>query len=66
VREAVGIILCIQAIGGGISAALEGSRSWFAVRYVVPQPWQIPACVVLLVVALAVLWSSRERAGRWW
>jgi hypothetical protein len=64
VREAIGIILCIQAVGGGVSAALDGSRSWFAVRYAVPEPLQIPACVVLLVVALAVLWSSRERAGR--
>lgn len=63
-REAIGIILCIQAVGGGVSAALDGSRSWFAVRYVVPEPLQIPACVVLLVIALAVLWSSRERAGR--
>ena len=63
-REVIGVLLCVQAVGGGISAALDGSRSWFAVRYVVPEPVQLPASAVLLVVALGLLWSTRERSGR--
>ena len=61
-REAVGILLCIQAVGGGISAVLDGSRSWFIQRYLVPEALQVPVSVVMLAVALALLWSSREKA----
>ncbi len=63
-RELLGVLLCVQAVGGGISAALDGSKSWFAVRHVLPEAAQIPASAVLLVIALAVLWSTGERARR--
>lgn len=61
-RELVGIVLCVQAVGGGISAALDGSESWFLQRHLLPGPLQIPASVVMLAIALALLWSARARS----
>lgn len=61
-REVIGILLCVQAIGGGISAVLDGSKSWFLQRHLLPDALQIPASVVLLAIALTLLWSGRERS----
>lgn len=61
-REFIGIVLCVQAVGGGISAALDGSASWFLQRHLLPESLQIPASVVMLAVALALLWSGHARS----
>lgn len=55
-------MLCVQAVGGGISAALDGAESWFLQRRLLPEPLQIPASVVVLAIALALLWSARARS----
>ncbi|GGS53067.1 MULTISPECIES: hypothetical protein [Actinokineospora] len=62
-REVLGILVCVQAVGGGVSAVLDGSRSWFIQRHVVPEALQVPVSVAMLVVGLALLWSSRKRAS---
>ena len=61
-REIIGVLLCVQAVGGGVSAVLDGSKSWFLQRHLLPDSLQIPASVVLLAIALALLWSARERS----
>ncbi|MGW5051953.1 hypothetical protein [Actinokineospora sp. NPDC004072] len=60
-REGIGLLLCIQAVGGGLSALLDGSRSWFLQRYIVPEAVQVPASVVMLGLGLVLLWSAWER-----
>jgi hypothetical protein len=60
--EVVGILLCVQGIGGAINVALDGSRSWFLVRYVLPDGLQLPAAIALAVVgAVILLAGSRAR-----
>ncbi|MFC4856672.1 hypothetical protein [Actinophytocola glycyrrhizae] len=60
--EAIGIVLCIQGVGGGLSALLEGGRSWFLVRYVVPGGAQVAVAAVLALVGVLVLVAgSRKR-----
>jgi hypothetical protein len=53
--EALGIVLCIQGVGGAISAIADGGRSWFLVRYVVPAGGQVAVAVVLALVGLLIL-----------
>jgi hypothetical protein len=60
--EAIGIVLCIQGVGGGLSAILDGGRSWFLVRYLVPDGGQVAVAVVIaLLGGLILLAGSRKR-----
>lgn len=62
ITEAVGIVLCIQGVGGGLSALLDGGRSWFLVRYVVPDGAQVAVAVGIALVGVLVLAAgSRKR-----
>lgn len=59
--EAIGIVLCIQGVGGAISALLEGGRSWFLVRYVVPDGAQVAVAVGIALVGVLVLAAGSRR-----
>jgi hypothetical protein len=62
ITEIFGIVCCIQGVGGGLSAILDGGRSWFLVRYVLPEGLQIPATVVIALVGVVILaTNSRKR-----
>jgi preprotein translocase subunit SecG len=62
ITELVGVVLCIQGFGGGLSAILDGGRSWFLVRYVLPEGAQIPVAVVIALVGVVMLaTNSRKR-----
>ncbi|MCT2585038.1 hypothetical protein [Actinophytocola gossypii] len=62
VTELVGVLLCIQGIGGGVSAVMHGHPSWFVVRHVLPDGAQLPAAIVIaLVGGLVLLANSRRR-----
>ena len=59
--EAFGIALCIQGVGGAISALLDGGRSWFLVRYVVPDGAQVAVAVGLALVGVLVLVAGANK-----
>jgi hypothetical protein len=59
--ELIGIVLVIQGAGGLVTALLDGSRSWFLVRHVLPEELQVPASVVVLLLGLLLLWRNRDR-----
>ena len=60
--EAIGIVLCIQGVGGAISAVLDGGRSWFLVRHVVPDGAQVAVAVGIALLGVLVLAAgSRKR-----
>jgi hypothetical protein len=60
--ETIGIVLCIQGVGGALSSMRDGGRSWFLVRYVLPEGAQVPVGVVLAVLgAVILLANSRKR-----
>ena len=61
ITEAVGIILCIQGVGGGLSAILDGGRSWFLVRHVLPDGAQVPVAVVIALVGAVILLANSRR-----
>jgi hypothetical protein len=62
ITEIIGIVCCIQGVGGGLSAILDGDRSWFLVRYVLPEGLQLPAAVVIALVGVVILaTNSRKR-----
>jgi hypothetical protein len=62
ITEIIGIVCCIQGVGGGLSAILDGGRSWFLVRYVLPEGLQLPAAVVIALVGVVILaTNSRKR-----
>jgi hypothetical protein len=60
-RELIGILLCVQGAGGLITRLLDGSRSWFLVRHVLPDGLHIPASVVLILLGVLLLWRGRDR-----
>lgn len=59
--EALGIVLCIQGVGGGISAIADGGKSWFLVRHVVPEGGQVAVAVVLALAGLLVLAAGARK-----
>lgn len=60
--ELVGILLCIQGVGGGLSAILDGHPSWFLVRRLLPEGFQVPVAIAIAVLgALILLMGSRNR-----
>lgn len=59
--EAIGIVLCIQGAGGGLSALLDGGRSWFLVRYVVPDGAQVAVAVGIALAGVLVLAAGSRR-----
>lgn len=59
--EAIGIVLCVQGVGGALSAVLGGEPSWFLVRHVVPDGAQVPVGVVLVLVGAIVLGARTRR-----
>jgi hypothetical protein len=62
VIETVGIILCVQGVGGALSALRDTGRGWFLVRYVLPADAQVPVAVaVALAGAVILLANSRRR-----
>jgi hypothetical protein len=62
ITETIGVLLCVQGIGGGLSAILDGGRSWFLLRYVLPDGAQVPVAVVIaLLGAVILLANSRKR-----
>jgi hypothetical protein len=62
ITELVGVVLCIQGVGGGLSAVLDGGRSWFLVRHVLPEGAQVPVAVVIALVGAVILaTNSRSR-----
>ncbi|HYQ68446.1 hypothetical protein [Actinophytocola sp.] len=62
VIESIGIILCVQGVGGALSALRDSGRGWFLVRYVLPEGAQVPVAVVIaLAGAVILLANSRGR-----
>jgi hypothetical protein len=62
VTELVGILLCVQGVGGGLSAILDGHPSWFLVRRLLPDGVQLPVAIAIAVLgALVLLLGSRKR-----
>jgi hypothetical protein len=59
--ETIGIVLCIQGVGGGLNAFLDGNRSWFLVRYVLPDGAQIPVAVVIAVLGAVILLANSRK-----
>ena len=60
--ELVGILFCIQGIGGGLSAILDGHPSWFLVRRLLPEATQLPVAIAIAVLgALILLAGARNR-----
>ena len=60
--ETIGIVLCVQGVGGAVSSVLDGGRSWFLLRYVVPDGAQVPVGIVLaLLGAVILLANSRKK-----
>ena len=60
--ETIGIVLCIQGVGGALSSILDGGRSWFLVRHVLPEGAQVPVGIVIaLLGAVILLANSRKR-----
>lgn len=59
--ELVGILLCIQGIGGGLNAILDGHPSWFLVRRLLPEGAQLPAAVALAVLGGLILLAANRR-----
>jgi hypothetical protein len=60
--ETIGIVLCIQGAGGALSSILDGGRSWFLVRHLLPDGAQVPAGIVIaLLGAVILLANSRKR-----
>lgn len=55
ITELVGIVLCIQGVGGGLSAILDGGRSWFLVRYVLPDGAQVPVAIAIALLGAVIL-----------
>jgi hypothetical protein len=61
ITEMVGVVLCIQGVGGGLSAILDGGRSWFLVRYVLPDGAQVPVAVVIALVGAVILLANSHK-----
>jgi hypothetical protein len=61
ITELVGVVLCIQGVGGGLSAVLDGGRSWFLVRHVLPEGAQVPVAVVIALVGAVILATNSRR-----
>jgi hypothetical protein len=59
--EVVGIVFCIQGVGGAISAIADGGRSWFLVRYVVPEGGQVAVAAALALVGLVILAAGARK-----
>jgi len=55
ITETIGIILCIQGVGGLVSKILGWDKSWFLVRHVVAENLQGPVAVGIALVGVAVL-----------
>jgi hypothetical protein len=65
ITKAIGILLCIQGVAGGLSAIRDGPRSWFLVRHVLPDDAQVPVAVVIaLLGAVILLAGSRKKENR--
>jgi hypothetical protein len=56
--ESVGIILCVQGVGGRLSALRDSGRGWFLVRYVLPDGAQVPVAVVIALVGAVILLAN--------
>lgn len=59
--ETIGVVLCIQGVGGAVSSVLDGGRSWFLLRYVVPDGAQLPVGIVLAVIGAVILLANSRR-----
>ncbi|HEX6354405.1 hypothetical protein [Actinophytocola sp.] len=59
--ELIGIVLCIQGFGGGLSAILDGGRSWFLVRHVLPEGAQIPVAAVIALLGVMILVAQARK-----
>jgi hypothetical protein len=59
--ELIGILLCIQGVGALVTKIVDGGRSWFLVRHVVPDGMQVVASVVVILLGVILLWRSRDR-----
>jgi hypothetical protein len=59
--ETIGIVLCIQGVGGAVSSVLDGGRSWFLLRYVVPDGAQVPVGIVLALLGAVILLANSRK-----
>lgn len=59
--EALGILLCVQGVGGAATALFDGGRSWFLVRYVVPEGGQVAVGVAIALLGLLVLAAGARK-----
>lgn len=59
--ETIGIVLCIQGVGGAVSSVLDGGRSWFLLRYVVPDGAQVPVGIVLALLGAVILLANARK-----
>jgi hypothetical protein len=59
--ETLGIVLCIQGFGGGLSAILDGGHSWFLVRHVLPEGAQFPVAAVLALAGVVILATQHAK-----
>jgi hypothetical protein len=59
--ETIGIILCVQGVGGALSALRDTGRGWFLVRYVLPEGAQVPVAVLIALVGAVILLANPRR-----
>jgi hypothetical protein len=55
ITETIGIILCVQGAGGVLSAIRDSGRSWFVVRYVLPDGAQVPVAIAMALLGAVIL-----------
>jgi len=60
--ETVGIVLCVQGVGGALSAIRDWNRSWFLVRYLLPDGAQIPVAVVIALLGAVILLANSRKS----
>lgn len=61
ITEAVGIVLCVQGFGGGLSAIRDGGHSWFLVRHMLPEGAQVPVAAVLALAGVVILATQHAK-----
>jgi hypothetical protein len=59
--ETIGIVLCVQGVGGALSALRDTGRGWFLVRYVLPDGAQVPVGIAVALLGAVILLANSRR-----
>jgi hypothetical protein len=59
--ETIGIVLCVQGVGGALSALRDSGRGWFLVRYVVADGAQVPVGIAVAAVGAVILLANARK-----